>query len=102
MWKNTIKKAKFEGPDREFPRYSSTVVSGLKLILQQMNRIVRDMEDSPFKDELNEQLDEADELLLEMHKYGLRNERGMGRQDSKYLAGAGARYDSSRAFDKDD
>ena len=60
------------------------------------------MEDSPFKDELNEQLDEADELLLEMHKYGLRNERGMGRQDSKYLAGAGARYDSSRAFDKDD
>ena len=98
MWKNTIKKAKFQGPDRKFPSYSSTVVSGLKLILQQMNRIVRDMEDSRLKEELNDQLDEADELLLEMHKYGLRNESGVDRQDSKYLAGAGARYEPSREF----
>jgi hypothetical protein len=83
-----ITKAKFKGPRRESPSFSSTVVAGLKLILQQMNRIVRDMEDSRLKEELNEQLDEADELLLEMHKYGLRNESGVGRQDSEYLAGA--------------
>ncbi len=101
MWKNTIKKAKFQGPDREFPSYSSTVVSQLKLIFQQMNRIIRDMEDSRLKEELNEQLDKADELLLEIHKYGLRNESGEGRKDSKYLAGAGARYDSSREFQDD-
>ena len=98
MWKNTIKKAKFQGPRREYPSFSSTVVSQLKRILQQMNRIVRDMEDSRLKEELNEQLDEADELLLEMHKYGLRNER---RKDSDFLSVAGARYDASRDI-KDD
>tara|TARA_B100000902_G_C27224493_1_gene871443 strand:+ start:178 stop:474 length:297 start_codon:yes stop_codon:yes gene_type:complete len=98
MWKNTIKKAKFEGPRREYPSFSSSVVFQLKQILQQMNRIVRDMEDSRLKEELNEQLDKADEVLLEMHKYGLKDER---RRDSEFLSVAGARYDASRDI-KDD
>ena len=56
------------------------------------------MEDSRLKEELNEQLDKADEVLLEMHKYGLKDER---RRDSEFLSVAGARYDASRDI-KDD
>lgn len=106
----SLKKAKFQGPPRKNigSKYQDTVLTiKLKDTVQNINSILEGSESINNIDALKriikrakKQLDKIDEVLLDAAKYGQGNPRsGSDRIDSKYLSGAGAKYDKTRSFE---
>ena len=104
-WKTELKKEKFQGPQRQFAGVDvigklQSTIKNINYHLENIEKNIDAVESEMVKRQIKgirEEVDKADETLIELAKYGGRNiEDQQGKKDEKYIDAYSGKYRTRR------